>query len=160
MASNSAQRRNNPFSRTGSQSPGPTSSNCRPKSAILSPPQSSTQTPGQGHNRNQSFSSLGASLVPVANPSIRARSNSKNVTPSSNTFAPSFIKTEEIQRGAEVIKGIEGENDFSGKRYVWLKDPQVAFVKGWIVEELADGQILVQCDDGSVCCPTQTDSVY
>jgi myosin heavy chain 9/10/11/14 len=55
-----------------------------------------------------------------------------------------------MQRGSEVVKGIEGENDFSGKRYVWLKDPQTAFVKGWIVEELDSNQILVQCDDGSV----------
>jgi myosin protein heavy chain len=55
-----------------------------------------------------------------------------------------------MKKGAEVVRGIEGENDFSGKRYVWLKDPQTAFVKGWIVEELGNNQILVQCDDGSV----------
>lgn len=48
------------------------------------------------------------------------------------------------------VDGIEGENDFSGKRYVWLKDPQTAFVKGWIAEELGGGKVLVQCDDGSV----------
>lgn len=68
----------------------------------------------------------------------------------SNTFAPSFIKTEEMRRPADAVKGIEGENDFSGKRYVWLKDSQVAFVKGWVVEELGDSRLLVQCDDGSV----------
>ncbi|KAM0333491.1 hypothetical protein ACHAQA_002154 [Verticillium albo-atrum] len=69
----------------------------------------------------------------------------------SNTFAPSFIKTEEMQRGAgtDEVKGIEGENDFSGKRYVWLKDPQTAFVKGWVVEELGKNTLLVQCDDGT-----------
>jgi len=50
----------------------------------------------------------------------------------------------------ETVRGIEGENDFSGKRYVWLKDPNVAFVKGWIVEELPDNRLIVQCDDGSV----------
>lgn len=71
----------------------------------------------------------------------------------SNTFAPSFIKTEELRRGKEVVEGIEGENDFSGKRYVWLKDPETAFVKGWIVEEKENNQILVQCDDGSVRIP-------
>jgi hypothetical protein len=59
--------------------------------------------------------------------------------------------------GAETVKAMEGENDFSGKRYVWLKDPQTAFVKGWVVEELENNMILVQCDDGSVsftpaCC--------
>ena len=58
-----------------------------------------------------------------------------------------------MQRGPEVVKSIEGENDFSGKRYVWLKDPQAAFVKGWVVEELGSNQILVQCDDGSVRLP-------
>lgn len=49
------------------------------------------------------------------------------------------------------IRGIEGENDFSGKRYVWLRDPQSAFVRGWVVEELSGDRLLVQCDNGSVC---------
>lgn len=48
-----------------------------------------------------------------------------------------------------MVKGIEGENDFSGRRYVWLKDPQAAFVMGWVVEEADGGKIIVQCDDGS-----------
>ena len=55
-----------------------------------------------------------------------------------------------MRRTPDVVKGIEGENDFSGKRYVWLKDPQSAFVKGWVVQELGGNRILVQCDDGSV----------
>jgi len=114
---------------------------------VMSSPLSSTQSPP--HNRNQSFSSLAAFAAPT--PTARQGSNSKNGTPTSNTFAPSFIKTEEMRRGVEVVKSIEGENDFSGKRYVWLKDPQSAFVKGWIVEDLGNNQILVQCDDGSVC---------
>jgi myosin heavy chain 9/10/11/14 len=71
-------------------------------------------------------------------------------TPTSNTFAPSFIGTEEMNRSPEKLTGIEGENDFSGKRYVWLKDATTAFVKGWIIEELGDNHILVQCEDGSV----------
>lgn len=50
----------------------------------------------------------------------------------------------------DMVKGIEGENDFSGRKYVWLKDPKAAFVKGWVVEELGGNRILVQCDDGSV----------
>jgi len=53
----------------------------------------------------------------------------------------------------DMVKGIEGENDFSGKKYVWLKDPQAAFVKGWVVDELGSNRILVQCDDGSVSAP-------
>jgi myosin protein heavy chain len=89
-------------------------------------------------------------MSPINNLTVRHSSNSKTGTPTSNTFAPSFIQSEDLKRGAEVVRGIEGENDFSGKRYVWLKDPQTAFVKGWIVEELGNNQILVQCDDGSV----------
>ena len=149
MSSHPGQR-NNPFLRTGSQSPAPSNSNGRPKSMVLSSPLASTQSPQ--HNRNQSYSSLVGIVAPNSNNSLpRPHSNSKNGTPISNTFAPSFIKTEEMGRGAEAIKSIEGENDFSGKKYVWLKDPQMAFVRGWIVEDLGNNQILVQCDDGSVC---------
>lgn len=54
-----------------------------------------------------------------------------------------------MRKHADIVKGIEGE-DFSGKKYVWLKDPQAAFVKGWVVEELPENKLLVQCDDGSV----------
>lgn len=54
-------------------------------------------------------------------------------------------------RGYDAVKGIEGENDFSGKRYVWLKDPEEAFVKGWVIEEKTGGILLVQTDDGNVC---------
>jgi hypothetical protein len=55
-----------------------------------------------------------------------------------------------MRKPTDIVKGIEGENDFSGRKYVWLKDPQTAFVKGWVVEELGDNRLLVQCDDGSV----------
>ena len=148
MASNHAPKRSNPFSRNASLSPAPGLPNGRPKSVVLPSPLSGSLN--LGHNRNQSYSPMGT-ILPQHNLSTRIRSNSKTATPSSSTFAPSFINAEETRRGSEVVKGIEGENDFSGKRYVWLKDPQVAFVKGWIVEELEDNQILVQCDDGSVC---------
>ena len=49
------------------------------------------------------------------------------------------------------MRGIEGENDFSGRRYVWLNDLENAFVRGWVVEETEAGRLLVQCDDGTVC---------
>lgn len=78
------------------------------------------------------------------------RNVSKGDTSQSGTFAPSFIKSDDMRRKSDVVSGIEGENDFSGKRYVWLKDPQAAFVKGWIVEDVGGNRILVQCDDGSV----------
>lgn len=55
-----------------------------------------------------------------------------------------------MQRGNGPVKGIEGENDFSGKRYIWLKDTEKAFVKGWVVEDLPGNRIRVQCDDGNV----------
>lgn len=149
MASNGSQRRNNPFTRTASQSPGPTAStNGRPKSMILSSPLAGNSS---SHSRNQSLSNINGVLSPTNTGLVRTRSNSKTMANSmSNTFAPKFIKAEEAQARPEVVNGIEGENDFSGKRYVWLKDPQQAFVKGWIVEDLERGQILVQCDDGSV----------
>ncbi|XDG07454.1 hypothetical protein ABKA04_007069 [Annulohypoxylon sp. FPYF3050] len=147
-------QRNNPFARKNSLSPSPASSGLgRPKSAIFSSPSAllpKVPTPPT-HNRTQSQASIGAAnLVPVGTNGPRNhRVNSKSNAPNSTTFAPSFIKTEEMRRSLDTVKGIEGENDFSGKRYVWLKDPQAAFVKGWIVEELGEGRILVQCDDGS-----------
>lgn len=55
-----------------------------------------------------------------------------------------------MRQNHDAVKSIEGENDFSGKRYVWLKDPQEAFVKGWVIGELEDNKILVQTDNGAV----------
>ena len=92
---------------------------------------------------------MGGLQPPNATPRYQ-RPYSREGTPTSSTFAPSFIKTDEMRRNSDTVNGIEGENDFSGKRYVWLRDPQLAFVKGWIVEELGGNRILVQCDDGSV----------
>lgn len=101
------------------------------------------------HNRNQSHSSLNTPAL--TNGHLRTTSDtSKNGVKRSSTFAPSFIKSEEIAHRREAVSSIEGENDFSGKRYVWVKDPATAFMKGWVVEELEGGMLLVQCDDGSV----------
>ena len=148
-ASGGARWRNNPFDRDSpSPSPGQTFQSTRPKSAVLTPSGSSSNP--AAHSRNQSFSPLSGSLIaPLQH--TRRRSNSYKIgNLSSNTFAPVFIKTEELQSAADKIGGFEGENDFSGKRYVWLRDPQSAFKKGWVVEELAEGRLLIQCDDGSV----------
>lgn len=73
----------------------------------------------------------------------------RNSTPA-GTFAPSFIK-QEGPDGAEEprIRGIEGENDFSGKRYVWVRDAQSAFTRGFVVEDLPNNELRIQCDDGS-----------
>lgn len=148
MALNAAQKRNNPFARTTSPSSSPSNGGGRPKSAVFTSPLSVPQNPT--HNRHQSYSSVTNTLPPTADATTRYQLSSKMGTPTSNTFAPSFINTEEMKHSAERLNGIEGENDFSGKRYVWLKDPATAFVKGWIVEELGGNRILVQCEDGSV----------
>jgi myosin heavy chain 9/10/11/14 len=148
-------QRRNPFSRAGSPSTGPNGSGLagRPKSAVFaSPSPLSSVTTSPTHNRNDSVASIAANLAPATGVGSRHhRSDSKSSGPNSSTFAPSFIKTEDLRRSIDVVRGIEGENDFSGKRYVWLRDPQAAFVKGWVVEDMPGGRILVQCDDGSVC---------
>ncbi|KAK0655568.1 P-loop containing nucleoside triphosphate hydrolase protein [Cercophora newfieldiana] len=148
--------RNNPFSRNASPSPGPSAIG-RPKSTLFSTSPSplsglATSPPPPSHSRSQSHASLAAGL---AQPGSARHSHSRDLSRSattataSSTFAPSFIKTEDLRNHSDMVKGIEGENDFSGKKYVWLKDQHAAFVKGWVVEELGANRILVQCDDGS-----------
>ena len=142
-------RRNNIFSREQTSPPPPSSAaSMRPKSMAftLSPPSPSPF----GHSRNQSYTQpSGNDLAPLWAVAQRSDS-SRNTSTASGTFAPTFIKTEEAQRDTEQARAIEGENDFSGKRYVWLRDQNVAFVKGWVVEELDGNRLLVQCDDGTV----------
>lgn len=56
-----------------------------------------------------------------------------------------------MRRSADQIRGLEGDNDFSGNKYVWLKDAEKAFVRGLVLEELEGGKLLVQSDhDGEV----------
>lgn len=100
-----------------------------------------------GHLRNQS---LHDSLPGLARSDSRSFRNGpiRNSTPA-GTFAPQFIKQEGLDGAEDRVRGIEGENDFSGKRYVWLRDPETAFVRGWVVEELPGDILKVQCDDGS-----------
>ncbi|KAG5291863.1 myosin [Histoplasma ohiense] len=145
-------RRVNPFSR-GSPSPSPhspqaaptpSSASARPKSVAFATPVSIEQ---YGHSRNASFSPMSSGIFVPSH--TRQRSNSRTNLATSNTFAPQFIKSEELRRGADQIRGIEGDNDFSGKRYVWLSDPEKAFIKGMVLDDTQDGHLLVQCDDGS-----------
>lgn len=141
--------RNNPFDRH-SQSPStsPMVSSPRPKSSVFASPHASPSA--IAHNRNQSFSAFGVSGLSPAS-TVRERSNSsRSGNAACSTFAPQFIKNTELRREDERVSRIEGENDFSGRRYVWLQDPKLAFVKGWVVEEVADSQMVVQCEDGSV----------
>lgn len=51
-----------------------------------------------------------------------------------------------MRRSADQIRGLEGDNDFSGNKYVWLKDAEKAFVRGLVLEELEGGKLLVQSD--------------
>ncbi|OOQ85685.1 myosin type II heavy chain [Penicillium brasilianum] len=139
---NSSPKRANPFGRS-SPSPAP-HSQTRPKSAIISP--SNGLESARGHLRNASVSQLTPSRSPAS--ITRQRSNSARKDASSGTFAPSFIKSEELRRGADQIRGLEGDNDFSGNKYVWLRDTEKAFVRGLVLEELEGGRLLVQTDDG------------
>lgn len=101
------------------------------------------------HMRHQSIAGLGLESL-VRNDSKRRSASIRASASNAGTFAPKFIKTEAMDGTTDKVGGIEGENDFSGKRYVWVRDPAVAFVRGWVVEELPDGYLRLQCDDGSV----------
>jgi myosin heavy chain 9/10/11/14 len=174
-ANGSMSRRNNPFARA---SPWPSSTPQagpgvgRPKSTVFSSTASfSASSTPPSHTRSYSRDSpapapapaLAPALAPLAPlttlapspdvsvaPRRHSRETSKHGSFASGTFAPAFIKTEDMRRSPDAVSGIEGENDFSGKRYVWLKDPQQAFVKGWIIEDLEGNRIRVQCEDGKV----------
>ncbi|KAL2268875.1 hypothetical protein VTJ83DRAFT_3721 [Remersonia thermophila] len=163
--------RNNPFMRSNTSASTASSTSSlglgRPKSFMGSPPSlgsSAAAAPpppshGAVHARTQSHHALPPAPGPPAGPGGgigshasqggHGRGLSKENAPGSTTFAPSYLKTEDMRKPTDIVKGIEGENDFSGKKYVWLKDPQTAFVKGWVVEELPGNRLLVQCDDGS-----------
>ena len=138
-------QRANPFGRSSPQS------QTRPKSAVLTT--SSGFDSPKGHLRNASVSQVPTNLSPVA--ATRERSNSARNNAASGTFAPSFINSEELRRGADQIRGLEGDNDFSGNKYVWLRDSEKAFVRGLVLEELDGGRLLVQSEDGEVgtLCP-------
>lgn len=145
--------RNNPFARNASTSTG-SSALGRPKS-VLAPSSPSLLSgmpspPSHTHTRTNSHSFATTLTPPAPIRNGHARGPSREGTPSSSTFAPSYLKTEDMRKPTDIVKGIEGENDFSGRKYVWLRDPQTAFVKGWVVEELGGNRLLVQCDDGSV----------
>ena len=111
----------------------------------------STSSPGSplGHSRNQSLSDLGLTGL-VRTDSQRLRAGSLRNNASGGTFAPKFIKTEELDGSEERLRGIEGENDMTGKKYVWLRDADKAFMKGEVIEELSDGALRIRCDDGSM----------
>ena len=126
-------------------SPGPPPGHARSKSSIMQAPLS----PGAplGHVRNQSVSDLRSGAL---GRSDSRRNGSIRGGASPGTFAPQFIKPENMDGANGDVRVVEGENDLSGKRYVWMRDDEKAFVKGWVVEELSDGMLRAQCEDGSV----------
>ncbi|KAK3111603.1 class II myosin [Teratosphaeriaceae sp. CCFEE 6253] len=134
--------RNNQLGRDSKEdtpSPGPPPGHARSKSSIMQSPIPPAMP--VGHVRNQSLSDLRMT-------DLKRTGSVRSSTPV-GTFAPQFIKEEGGDGAEERVRGIEGENDFSGKRYVWVRDTGVAFVRGWVVEELPDEMLKVQCDDGS-----------
>ncbi|KAI1675420.1 myosin type ii heavy protein [Pyrenophora tritici-repentis] len=137
--------RNSPFARNTSTPPPGTDTASRPKSALFSSPFAEAE-PAMGHLRNRSLTNLSGSVVSRSD-SARLRSNSNRNSTPAGTFAPQFISEDDEPPRLGGI--VEGENDFSGKRYVWLRDPTTAFVRGWIVQDLPEGRILVQCDNGT-----------
>ena len=102
------------------------------------------------HSRTNSLADLGLDSLVRSNSRSFNSPSPRHASPAAGTFAQRFIKAEGLDGSDEKVGGIEGENDFSGKRYVWLKDPKQAFVKGWVVEELDESTLRVQCDDGNV----------
>ena len=61
-------------------------------------------------------------------------------------FSPKFIKTLLSDKDTRSTDSARDLAEFSGKRWVWLKDDQQAFVKGWVTEE--NGSTLqVRCDN-------------
>ena len=82
-------------------------------------------------------------------PAVRHTRSSSH---SKGTFAPQFIKEHNERRDSfsALGKGIAGESsDFSGRRWVWVRDSEKAFVKGEVLED-EDGMLTVRCEDGSV----------
>lgn len=127
-----------------SMSPSPMGSG-RPQSAVFQRTMSPSPIPA--HARNETLSPIGSGPLLARTTSKRLRSNSlRNISNSSGTFAPKFIKSEEAAKPNHA----EGDTDFSGKRHVWLRDEEKYFERAVVVEEKPGGILLVQSDDGSV----------
>ncbi|RVX68328.1 hypothetical protein B0A52_07331 [Exophiala mesophila] len=143
---NGASQRHYAFNRSYNSDmsmPSPVSPSRTSKSLLFGSP---APTSPIRHERQQSYSpSTSISSVPA-----HVRTNSlQRQSSTSSTFAPKFIKSEEMKQSEERISAIEGENDFSGKRYVWVKDLEKAFVRGWITEDLPHDRVIVQFDSGA-----------
>ncbi|KAK6360451.1 hypothetical protein TWF730_006593 [Orbilia blumenaviensis] len=104
---------------------------------------------GRSHNRTMSGASSVVAHTPTPSNNLTAAAATTTVSASKSntTFAPSFIKRTDPTSPKITSHGLEG-TDFSGKRWVWVKDPEQAFVKGYVESE-EDNVLLVICDDGS-----------
>jgi len=70
-------------------------------------------------------------------------------SPSTGTFTPKFINNLNTSHHSQSTDSARDLAEFSGKRWVWLKDDKLAFVKGWVVDDHGD-TLLVRCDNESV----------
>ncbi|KAF2725375.1 hypothetical protein K431DRAFT_336339 [Polychaeton citri CBS 116435] len=136
-------------------SPGPPPGHARSKSSMTQSPTTPTRT--LSHARHQSVQSIESTAAGLARSDSQRRFRSGSVRAShaaGGTFSPQFIKIDSIDGAVGGVRGNDGELDASGKRYVWVKDPNTAFVKGFVLEHHDEGGALsgmlkVQCDDGS-----------
>ena len=67
---------------------------------------------------------------------------------STGTFTPKFINALSA-RNSGSTESARDLAEFSGKRWVWLKDDRLAFVKGWVTEDNGD-TLQVRCDNEGV----------
>lgn len=109
----------------------------RPLPAVFSSPKSGPSTPQQP----QPFSP--GSAVTAAR---HVRGTSSHA---SGTFTPTYLRPEALEKH-QTPDQLDGEGDFSGKRYVWVIDQDKTFVRGEIVQMLDDGKVVVMCDDDTV----------
>jgi len=66
---------------------------------------------------------------------------------STGTFTPKFINDLAIaQANSNTSDSARDLAEFSGKRWVWVKDEKLAFVKGWVTEDNGD-TLQVRCDN-------------
>jgi myosin heavy chain 9/10/11/14 len=80
------------------------------------------------------------------NPSKHTRTES----PSTGTFTQKFVNDLAIpDKSSTSSDSARDLAEFSGKRWVWLKDEKLAFVKGWVTEDNGD-TLQVRCDNESV----------
>lgn len=93
------------------------------------------------------------------------KSISSSLIKSTKTFSPStsistisklvgqdgHVSTETIQTSLSAESQGNFENaEFSSKRWVWIPDPTLAFIKGFVTEDLPEGKVKVRCIDDSV----------